>query len=145
MPASTIAEIAGITRQLHSQWASKGMVRQPGHDGCDEFDLIELTVLRALIADLGPEEARIAWTQVRGALKSRLPTGQLDVIYDSQRKLAKLATSSIEVADGVRHGRPVRVLPLEEVLAINRDAFRRAIDGIASRGRAPAQARRLRA
>lgn len=121
------------------------MVRQTGHEGCDEVDLIELTVLRALMDDLGPEEARIAWNQVRGSLTSRVPAGQLDVVYDSQRKLAKLASSIEEVAEGVRHGRPVRVLPLEEVLATNREAFRRAVDGIVSRAKSAPEVHRLRA
>jgi len=145
VPAATIAEIAGIKRQLHGQWAGKSMVRQPGNEGCDELDLIELTVLRSLMTELGPEEARIAWSQVRSHLKDRLPIGQFDVVYDSQRKLAQIASSNEDVAAAVRHGRPVRVLPMQELLTANREAFRRALDGVSRKRRPIRDRKQLRA
>lgn len=144
LPAATVAEIVGLTRQLHRQWAKKGLIRQPGREGCDEFDLVELTVLHALMDQLGPEEARIAWSQVRPMLRERLATGQFDLVYDSQLKLATLADSSGAVADLVRHGRPVRVFPLEHPLLASREAYRRALSPEASRSGSSNIARRTR-
>jgi hypothetical protein len=119
-----LCEIAGVHRPTRRKWASRGLLEQR-RGGYTELDAVELAVLATLTGALAGADALIAWNELRDQLKALVPPPVLDVVFDTQYKRAALAVQPEDIPKLVRHGRPVRVIPIGETVANVREAFRR--------------------
>jgi hypothetical protein len=65
------------------------------------------------------------WVHVREAV-SKAQAGRLDLVFDTQHKDARLmlGSASLQLED-LRHGRPIRVISLTDVIRDIRAAFER--------------------
>jgi hypothetical protein len=122
---SLICTLADVRRQTRGRWADSGLLRRRARDEYTVRDLLDLVACKALIDVLGPTDGRGAWRQVRDAYSQQLPVGRLDVVFSEADHEAHLVTQDVELARAVRHGRPIRVIPLEREINRARNAFDR--------------------
>jgi hypothetical protein len=86
---------------------------------------LELAAFAHLVLHLGFDDARIVWSQVRPSCIEIADAERSDIVFDLQRKAASIAGTDEELAEAVRHGRLVRVVPLAEHLHEAVEASRR--------------------
>jgi hypothetical protein len=127
---SRLCRVADVPRPTRGRWAKDGLLRERDDNKYGAVDLFELIALKALMAALGPSDARLAWRQVRAQFTSHLLAGAVDVVFSESDNEAILATDDGQVAGAVRHGRPVRVVSLTAEL----ERARRALDLIRTYG-----------
>jgi hypothetical protein len=130
LSGSRLCEITGVNRQTRDTWTDAGLLRK-GND-YDQFDLVELVVLKLLLDTLPKKHAKFAWTRVRSQLKELMPGPQLTLVWDPQRRSAELAFDAEAIIPLVRHGRPVQVLDLGSAVELAREAFRREAEAVAA-------------
>lgn len=119
---SKLCDIAGISRGTRARWAEAELLSKGAQLG--ELDLIEAVVFGRLVKELGVDDARIAWPDIRPQLRA-LGSGQLDVVYDLQDHRAHLTRTADEVYEVSSTGRLLRILPMQERLDAAREAARR--------------------
>lgn len=129
LPGSRLCEISGVNRQTRDKWARDGLLRKG--DDYDQLDLVELVILKLLLETLRKKEAKLAWAGIRPHLRNLMPGPQLTLVWDPQRRAAKLALTDEEIVPLVRHGRPVQVLDLGTAVDDARAAFRREVEALA--------------
>jgi hypothetical protein len=119
-----LCEIAGVNRSTRRNWAERGLLHIRT-SGCQSIDAVELVVLDRLTDVLGGTDAPIAWLQVRADVGAA-EHDELDLIFDTQHKEAQLlsAGAPLELAR-LRHGRPIRVVPMTEAIRDIKAAFDR--------------------
>jgi hypothetical protein len=123
---SRLCEITGVIRQTRDKWAQRGLLRSA--DDYDQFDLVELAVLKLLFDSLKKSHVTIAWARVRPNLREVMPGPQLTLVWDPQRRSAELSFDADEIVALARHGRPVHVLDLGSAVEWAREAFRREVE-----------------
>ena len=132
-----MCEISGVNRQTRDKWARDGLLRKA--DSYDQLDLIEVVVLKLLLATLRKKEAKLAWLQVGPKLRELMPGPQLTLVWDGQRRAAELGLTADEIVPLVRHGRPVQVIDIGTPIEHAREAYRRELEVLT----AQAEARRV--
>jgi hypothetical protein len=119
-------EIAGLAPSKRRDWVEKGVLDQPLTAAkLSELQVVELALLRELHDDLGPKDAAVVWSASRDLLLGGLLAPHLDLVVDLGYREAVVVTDASALADAVRTGRPVKVLPLAALTRRVRDAFRR--------------------
>ncbi len=121
-----LCEIAGVNRTTRRKWAKRGLLRAR-KTGYEESDAVELAVLNRLTALLGPSDGPLAWKQTRPEIAKQRSSAQVDLIFDQQYKEALLTTRVGSIGTRLRHGRPVRVINLSDVISEIRQVFKRLI------------------
>jgi hypothetical protein len=123
---SVACEVAGITPAKRKDWVKRGLVEQPATGArLGELQVLELALVQELHHLLGPSNGSVAWRQLQELLNTRLPAGQLDLVFDHRFRKVTLAACPSQVADAVRTKRPMSVIPLAELIGNVREAFRR--------------------
>jgi hypothetical protein len=124
----TLCEITGVEPSTRSQWVRLRRLRKRGRGACEEFDAVELAVLKALMDGLRTSHAPIAWKQVRSQLPGAFEHNPLALLFDTQDLEATLVTELAQLARRAPYGHDVRVVALSERIRSVRTAFGRATD-----------------
>ena len=128
VPRALICRWAGVKEPTHASWAARGLVRDPGAAGCDIADAVELVVVARLIAALGPDDARLAYRQVRDGIRELTELDSiLDVVWDVRLQEATLVKREADVLPLVRTGNAVRVMPVAHQVGEVMASHQRAI------------------
>lgn len=144
LPENVACDIAGITPSKRKDWVKRGLVVQPRTKAkLTEMQVVQLAVVEALHESLGPRDAGVVWKELQQLLSDRIPVGALDVVVDLGYREVTLATDHAALAEAVRTGRAVCVVPLRQLVDRVREAFRRvasapsgpADDTVVRRGR----------
>lgn len=117
-----LCEIAGVSRTTRRDWAKRNLLR--ARDTYEELDAVELCILARLSNVLGSTDAPVAWLQIRNSLPTT-PTRELDIVFDTQHKLAFITNNLKLTVGGIRHGRPVRAFSIAADIREIREAFGR--------------------
>lgn len=117
-----LCELVGITHQARQKWQNKGLVACLP-TGARLVDALELRAFVEVNQALRPSDAVIAWTQVQPELKTRIPSAEVDVVFDLQIRLARVADSADHLAELVRVPHPIRVIRLGPALLEMRKSF----------------------
>jgi hypothetical protein len=121
-----LCEIAGVNRTTRRKWAKRGLLRAR-KSGYEESDAVELSILNRLSTTLGPFDAAVAWRQIRDEVGNQEGSAKIDLVFDTQYKHALLTTGLARLGPKLRHGRPVRVISLNDAIEEIRQAFERLV------------------
>lgn len=132
LPAASVALMSGLSAPLHTQWVQKGILTAARYGSCTESQAFEAAVASALkphIKSLALLRAAMgqARPKIEG-IRDRIPK-RLDLVWVPKRRRATWAQDSSQLADAVRIGTPLVVLPLAETLAEVREAFKQEVAG----------------
>ena len=122
LSANRLCAMTGVRYQTRDRWAKRGLLRKAPPYG--ELDLIEQLVLKALLATIPKSHVDLVWYQVRGDLRGIAGNNRAALVWDSELRQAKVSRSDAALSNLVRHGRPVYVLPLGEIVSQARAAYR---------------------
>jgi hypothetical protein len=125
LSAACVCSLTGVRPQTRDAWAARGLVRSRPKYGL--LDVVEVAVVRELLTHLPNGQVQIAWDQVRDHVRGFHGDRPVSLVWDPQRRSAALVTSDQELAQQVRTGRPMYVLPLETVMREAADAYRMEI------------------
>src|SRR5437868_201830 len=130
LPASSVALISGLSAPLHTQWVQKRILSAARYGSCTQTQAFEAAVAVALkphIKSLAVLRAAMGQSRPKiEGIRERLPK-RLDLVWVPKRRQAYWAQDSNQLADLVRIGIPLVVLPLAETLTEVRDAFRQEV------------------
>jgi hypothetical protein len=132
LPADSVAQMSGLSGALHTQWVQKGILTGARYGSCTEAQAFEAAVASAL----KPHVKRLvllraAMDQARPkieGIRDRLPK-RLDLVWMPKRRRVTWVQDSSQLAEVVRIGTPVVVLPLAQTLAQIREAFKQEVAG----------------
>jgi hypothetical protein len=99
-------------------------------DRYGQLDLIEQTVLKALLDSIPKGQVGLVWRSVRRQLRGFVAGERAALAWDPQTHTAEVTRSDSEQADAVRHGRPVYVLPLGELLKQARERWQTEVGAV---------------
>jgi hypothetical protein len=105
-------------------WASEDLLDPVDRRGCTEGQAVEYAILVALTESMSLQAVREFWSELRGATRGRVIAGDLYVVQDIEAGQAQLAFEAADVLQLVRHGRPVRVVPIADRVETARRAVR---------------------
>jgi hypothetical protein len=134
-----LCEIVGCTQQLRQTWVRRKLLPSR-KDGYGELDVTELAVLIRLHGSIGPRDTSLIWPATQELLRTEMVRGRWDLVVDLQHKNVEAVRDDEALSEAVRHGRPVRVLPLGDELGAMHAAARRVLNRLAetsSTSRAP--------
>src|SRR4051794_12218962 len=96
-------DVAGIAPAKRKDWINRGLVDQPLTGAqLSELQVVELALVQELHHELGPRDGGVAWMQLRVLLKDRLPTGELDLVFDNRFRKVALVSSPDDLSAAVR-------------------------------------------
>ena len=128
VPRALVCRWADVKEPTHARWAAHGIVRDPGQMGCGLADAVELAVVARLFEHLGPDDARLAYSQIRDEIRELAePRPILDVVWDARFQKATLIRSESELVPLVRTGREFCVIPFAGDVADMIAAHHRAV------------------
>lgn len=127
LSASRVCKLTGVRPQTRDTWVRRGLLRTAERYG--ELDVIEQAVLKALLSLLPKSDVPLVWRELRPTL--RLSTGHSDLLaaWDTQRRDVVITSTSNELSAAVRHGRPVFVIPLGDIVLEARRVYRAEVEG----------------
>jgi hypothetical protein len=132
LPADSVAQMSGLSGALHTQWVQKGILTAARYGSCTEAQAFEAAVASALKPHVKRLALlRAAMGQARPKIEGigdRLPK-RLDLVWVPKRRRVTWVQDSSELAEVVRIGTPVVVLPLAQTLAEVREAFKQEVAG----------------
>jgi hypothetical protein len=131
-----------VIRQSRDRWVERGLLRRS--DDYDEFDLLELVVLKLLFDTLRKSHVELAWSRVRPSLREVIPGSHLTLVWDIQHRSAELSLDDATLSRLVRHGRLVQALDIGKAIDEARRAFRREIERVTIVAEAPSTRRLAR-
>src|SRR5258708_6801040 len=123
VPPTTLCRRLDINPQNYFNWASAGLLRKAGTEGCGQRDAVELAVLAALNSALGLRRVRPSWQGLRQELRQRVAAGDVIVVYRETDDLLQLALSKEEAGRLVVDAGPVREISVAQVLVAVRTAY----------------------
>lgn len=125
LPASTVCDLAGVLRQTRDKWVKRKILASGSRLTVD--DLVELAVFSLLSSQIGFEDARRAWLDVRSELAASIHEGRCILIVDLQRKRGELAVEQETALGSLAHGRPLRMYNLRKPVSQLQDDFAHAV------------------
>jgi hypothetical protein len=122
---SLLARLADVSSQTYRNWQGEDLVRGPRSDEGTELDVLEAVTVGFLLKELGDQDGRIAWAQIRDPYLSSIPTETLRLAYWLQRFEARLCVDDGDVGRAVSDGQPVKVVHLGRATLEGLESFRR--------------------
>lgn len=138
LSARRVCALTSVLAQTRDTWVRRGLLRSGSDFG--ELDVIEQAVLKELLDKLPKGDVRTVWEEVRGHLRSTLTGAEATVVWDVGARRVELLPDDTELRRAVCHGRPVHVVPLGELVAGARRAYRQEVE--ARKSEAGAKAKR---
>jgi hypothetical protein len=123
-----LCELVGVSQQYRQSLVQRGLLARAGRSGCTATDAVELATIERLGHHLRPGEVAVAWKDLRPQMRTIVPKGRLDVVFDSQLGSAAIVRDDATLRQAVVSGRPVLVVELGPRLQEVLDAFRRWSD-----------------
>lgn len=140
LSASRVCAITGVRPQTRDTWVKRGLLRSADQHG--ELDVIEQAVVKVLLSTVPKSHVDLVWHELRPRLWSTLIHRRMAVVWDPQARRVTVASDDTELADAVRHGRPVQVVPVGDVVAEARRVYRVEAEAAARSAAARSDSRR---
>jgi hypothetical protein len=140
LTASRVCALTGVRPQTRDTWVNRGLLRSAMTYG--ELDVIEQAVVKALLATLPKSHVDFVWHEARPCLRGRVITAATDLVWDPQVRRVSVTTAASKLRAAVRHGRPVHVIPLGELVVGARAVYRAEVEAAARAEAARSTARR---
>lgn len=125
IPIGTACEIVDVSRQTRGNWLDRELILGAKKGLASREELCDFAALAELVRLLTFDDARVVWFQVRDGCRSSWEADFLDLAIDIQLKEATIARNSDELAQAIRHARPVRIITLAPVVERALAAFDR--------------------
>jgi hypothetical protein len=125
LTASRVCALTGVRPQTRETWARRGLLRTADRYG--EFDVIEQTIVKALLGTLPKSQVDHVWQEARPQLRELLVGTQLSLVWDPELLTVTVTKTESELCAAVRHGRSVHVVALDELIAKARRLYRAEI------------------
>jgi uncharacterized protein YheU (UPF0270 family) len=138
LSARRVCALTGVRPQTRDTWVDRGLLRSGADYG--ELDVIEQAIVKQLLGNLAKADVRSVWEELREHLRSSLIAPEAMVVWDVAARVVEVVTDGAELRRAVCHGRPVHVLPLGQLVADARRAYRQEVE--ARRREDAAKARR---
>lgn len=133
---SILARLVGKERTTYLGWQEEDLVRGPRGANPTDLDALEVGALAFLLDELGDEDGRIAWKQVREAILAGIPSDEIRLVWHGEGWQAELCYDDKALVRSVASdSRPLRVLPLGRAANRRLAALRRRSGGLRMSGR----------
>lgn len=115
LSANRLCVLTGVRPQTRGAWKDRGLLRDAQFYG--QLDLIEQAVVKALLETIPKGQVEFVWHEVRPRLRDFVAGPRAALVWDAETQTACVTRTDAELSDAVRHGRPVYVIPLGELVA----------------------------
>jgi hypothetical protein len=103
-----LCELVGVSQQYRQSLVKRGLLARAGRSGCTATDAVELATIERLGHHLRPGEVAVAWKDLRPQMRTIVPKGRLDVVFDSQLGSAAyklMYPTTLDYIDALRNAR----------------------------------------
>jgi uncharacterized protein YheU (UPF0270 family) len=139
LSANRICVLTGVNPQTRDTWVGRELLRDA--DDYGELDVIEQTVVKAMLAALPKGDVDLVWREVRPYLRHTLVSAAVALVWDREGRRVEIAEDDAALRAAVCHGHALHALPLGELVAEARRIYRAEVEV----RRAAAEAKRRRA
>ena len=122
LSASRICALTGVRPQTRDAWVERGLLRRAEAYG--ELDVIEQTVVKALLTTVPKSQVDLVWQETRPRLRESVGDAARTLVWDPNVRRVTITMTETELGAAVRHGRPVHALPLGELVLEARRVYR---------------------
>lgn len=126
LSARRVCTLTGVRPQTRDTWVDRGLLSSANDYG--ELDVIEQAIVKELLSSLPKSDVRIVWDDVRAHLHNSLIAPEAIVVWDPSARLVEVLSDDTGLRAAVCHGRAVHVLPLGELVADARRAYRQDVE-----------------
>lgn len=129
-----VCEIVGISQQKRQSLVKRELLNAVDRRGCSVMDAVELAAIERLSHHLSPSDIAASWVGLQTQIRSLVPRGRIDVVFDRQLGQARIVRDDEALRGAVAIGRPVQVIELGPRLEEVAEAFQRWAGAEESRG-----------
>jgi hypothetical protein len=125
LSARRVGSLTGVRPQTRETWVRRGLLRAAAAYG--ELDVIEQSVVKALLSTLPKSHVDLVWHELRPQLR-RLGHQAAILVWDEHARAVSVTTNAEELREAVVHGRPVYAMPLGELIIEARRVYRAELE-----------------